>query len=115
MKELRKYDRKPEVIDEIEFFPLSLNDYVEIESETGIDLTKEMFKGKNFAEVFDSKLIREILFRSIHRGNKDVKRDQVGDLALKGEDLGKALSYALNGTLPEEGDGAGNAKDQSTA
>jgi hypothetical protein len=115
MKDLKKYAGKPIVIDEIDFYPLSLNDYVEINDETGVDVTKEMLRGGNPVEMFSSALIREILFRSIVRGEKSVTREQVGDLSLKGEDLGRALSYALNGTEPETGDGAGNAPEaQST-
>ena len=112
MKDLKKYAGKPIVVDGINFYPLSLNDYVEIEEQTGVDVTKEMMRGGNPADMFSSKLIREILFRSIYRGDKAVTQEMVGDVSLKGQDLGRALSYALNGTEPE-GDGEGNAEAPS--
>ena len=108
-KELQKYGRNLLPVGGYEFGPLTLNDFVEIEKATGVDVTKEMMRASKLADVFSSSLIREILFRSLMRGGYDgITVEQVGDLAFQGDELGKILSYALNGTEPEAG-GSGNA------
>ncbi|MFA5054295.1 MAG: hypothetical protein WC565_09565 [Parcubacteria group bacterium] len=113
-KELQKYSRSLITVEEMEFGPLTLNDFVEIEKVTGVDVTKEMMRAKNPAEMFSSALIREILFRSLRRAGYDaITTEQAGDLSLKGEDLGRILSYALNGTEPEAG-GSGNAESSNS-
>ncbi|MFA5054064.1 MAG: hypothetical protein WC565_08390 [Parcubacteria group bacterium] len=107
MKELQKYARSLVSVAGMEFGPLTLNDFVEIEKATGVDVTKEMMRAKNPADMFSSALIREILYRSLKRGGYDTTPDQAGDLSFQGDELGRILSYALNGTEPEAG-GSGN-------
>lgn len=112
-KELQKYSRNLITVAELEWGPLTLNDFVEIEKVTGVDVTKEMMKAKNPAEMFSSSLIREILFRSLKRAGYETTTEAAGDLSFTGEDLGHILSYALNGTEPESG-GSGNAESSNS-
>ena len=111
-RELKKYAKQPITVAEMEFGALTLNDFVEIEVATGVDVTKEMMRAKNPGEMFSSKLIREILYRSLKRAGYEVKPEDAGDLVFQGEELGRVLSFALNGTEPEAG-GSGNAESRS--
>ena len=112
-RELKKYAKQPITVAEMEFGALTLNDFVEIEVATGVDVTKEMMRAKNPGEMFSSKLIREILYRSLKRaGYTEIKSEDAGDLVFQGEELGRVLSFALNGTEPEAG-GSGNAESRS--
>lgn len=107
-KELVKYEKGTISVAGNDWAPLGLNEFIAIYKATGVDVTKEMMRAKNPAEMFDSALIREIMYHSLKKAGYEITPEQAGDLSLKGDELGRVLSYALNGTEPEAG-GSGNA------
>ena len=108
LKDLKKYAGKPVTVDEMDFYPLDMNDFVEIEVSTGVDVTKEMMKNQSPGDMFSSKLIREVLYRSLLHGEPGVTVQDAGRIHLAAQDLGRALAYALNGVDTEAKDGAVN-------
>jgi hypothetical protein len=101
LKDLKKYVGKPITVDEMDFYPLDMNDFVEIETATGTDVTKEMMRNQNPGDMFSSKLIREVMYRSILHGDDKVTAQDAGRIHLAAPDLGRVLAYALNGVDTE--------------
>lgn len=101
MKDLKKYQGKAITVDEMNFYPLDMNDFVDIETATGTDVTKEMMKNQNPGDMFSSKLIREVMYRSIFHGDDKVTVQDAGRIHLAATDLGRVLAYALNGVDTE--------------
>lgn len=108
LKDLKKYTATPIEVDGLNIYPLDMNDFVEIEVATGTDVTKEMMKNQSPGEMFSSKLIREVLYRSLLHGEPSVTVQDAGRIHLAAQDLGRVLAYALNGVDTEAKDGAAN-------
>jgi len=115
LKDLKKYAGKAITVDEINFYPLDMNDFVEIEVSTGTDVTREMMKNQSPGDMFSSKLIREVMYRSILHGDDKVTVQDAGRIHLAAQDLGRVLAYALNGVDTEKEGGTGNPPQSQSA
>jgi len=114
---------KPKVVEiggeSFEFHQLTLADFVEIEKQTGVDLTTALVQAQKEGgaeKVFSSELINWVIYLSLKRGNSDLAKEislgaaaEIATYGLTGEQLGEVLVWAIAGVSPSEAGDSGNA------
>ena len=113
---------KPKVVEiggePFEFHQLTLADFVEIEKQTGVDLTTVLVQAQKEGgteKVFSSELINWVIYLSLKRGTNDLAKEislgaaaEIATYGLTGEQLGEVLVWAIAGVSPSEAGDSGN-------